>query len=181
MFDYRSLLFYYSKGNTIAQVATLCQCSRTTVYKAVKRAKEINLELPVPYHITDKMLLAMLYPKRGHNQEYDFPDFEAIRRDKVKRKLTLDVAWRRYYKRTVAAGKKAYKKTQFFKMFKEFFHRTRAKIKNDVIAVFVGYEMAIGRAHYSQSLQAAIMEERDKWLKKMKLDGSKLQNCGLRT
>ena len=54
MTNYRAILLYYSKGNTTTQIATICDCSRTTVIRAVKRAKAINLSLPVSDKIKDE-------------------------------------------------------------------------------------------------------------------------------
>ena len=122
MTNYRAILDYYYKGNTTSQIATLCECSRTTVLKTIKRAKECGIELPLTYMISDEKLIQMLYPKRVHREEYAQPDFYALEKDKKKRKLTIFVMWRRYYKRTLAAGGKPYKKSQFFKMFKKYKH-----------------------------------------------------------
>ena len=47
-------------------------------------------------------------------------DLAAELKDKKKRGLTVFVMWRRYYKRTLAAGKKPYGKSQFFKLFKRY-------------------------------------------------------------
>lgn len=120
MTNYRAILNYYQKGNTTTQIATLCECSRTTVLKTIKRAKECGLELPVDSSISDMKLLKILYPKRVHREGYAQPDFYELEKDKKRRKLTIYVMWRRYYKRTLAAGGKPYKKSQFFKLFQRY-------------------------------------------------------------
>ena len=107
MTNYRAILEYHYKGNTTTQVARICECSRTTV-----------------------LLLCKLYPNRVQRAEYTYPDFEAIIKDKKKRKLTKYVAWRRYYKRTIAAGGRPYKKSQFFKLYKTFYSRSSLRFKN---------------------------------------------------
>ena len=43
MTNYRAILEYHYKGNTTTQVARICECSRTTVLKTIKRAKECGL------------------------------------------------------------------------------------------------------------------------------------------
>lgn len=123
MTNYRAILDYYYKGNTTSQIARICECSRTTVLKTIKRAKECGIELPIGIRMNDYELLAVLYPKRLRREGYTQPDFKAIDKDKIKRKLTKYVAWRRYYKRTIAAGGKPYKKSQFFKLYKLYFKR----------------------------------------------------------
>ena len=96
MTNYRAILLYYSKGNTTTQIATICDCSRTTVIRAVKRAKAINLSLPVSDKIKDEELYFMLYPKRGPNKEYYRPDFYLLNKDKKKRGFTKYRAWQKY-------------------------------------------------------------------------------------
>lgn len=39
MTNYRAILEYHYKGNTTTQVVRICECSRTTVLKTIKRAK----------------------------------------------------------------------------------------------------------------------------------------------
>ena len=75
MTDYKSILLYYSKGNTNTQIATICGCSRTTVIKTIKRAKELNLKLPLPATLRDADLYLMLYPKEERNRGIMFPIF----------------------------------------------------------------------------------------------------------
>ncbi len=43
MTNYRAILEYHYKGNTTTQVVRICECSRTTVLKTIKRAKECGL------------------------------------------------------------------------------------------------------------------------------------------
>lgn len=78
MTDYKSILLYYYKGNTNTQIATICGCSRTTVIKTIKRAKELNLKLPLPATLRDSDLYLMLYPKRGKRKGYYIPDIHSI-------------------------------------------------------------------------------------------------------
>lgn len=125
MTNYRAILQYHYRGNTTTQIAKLCECSRTTVLKTIKRAKECGIDEPAFELLSDIQLLEKLYPKRVHRSGYEEPDFIALEKDKKKRGLTVFVMWRRYYKRTLAAGQKPYGKSQFFKMFKMY--RTNSK------------------------------------------------------
>ena len=120
MTNYRAILQYHYRGNTTTQIAKLCECSRTTVLKTIKRAKECGIDEPAFELLSDIQLLEKLYPKRVHRTGYEEPDFIALEKDKKKRGLTVFVMWRRYYKRTLAAGKKPYGKSQFFKLFKRY-------------------------------------------------------------
>ena len=69
MVNYRAILLYYHQGNTTTQIATICECSRTTVIKTIKRAKQLDLKLPIADSISDQELYVMLYPKRGRRKE----------------------------------------------------------------------------------------------------------------
>ena len=57
MTNYRAILLYYSKNNTVTQIATICECSRPTVRRTIARAKELNLTIPVSSDITDESLI----------------------------------------------------------------------------------------------------------------------------
>ena len=120
MTNYKAILQYHYAENTTTQIAKLCECSRTTVLKTIKRAKQCGLELPLFDKTSDYDLLKKLYPKRVRKEEYAAPDFYELEKDKKKRKLTIFVMWRRYYKRTLAAGQEPYGKSQFFKLFKRY-------------------------------------------------------------
>ena len=105
MTNYRAILQYHYAGNTTTQIAKLCECSRTTVLKTIKRAKECGVDEPAFELLSDIQLLEKLYPKRVHRTGYEEPDFIALEKDKKKRGLTVFAMWRRYCKRTLAAGK----------------------------------------------------------------------------
>ncbi len=119
--NYREILRFYAQGNTTTQIATLCECSRTTVLSTIKRAKEAKLSLPVDELMRDEDLYTALFPRRVRREGYAVPDFDWIDREKSKRKINKLISWRRYCKRALAAGLKPYKKTQFYKLYDQFF------------------------------------------------------------
>ena len=96
MTDYKSILLYYYKGNTNTQIATICGCSRTTVIKTIKRAKELNLKLPLPATLRDSDLYLMLYPKRVKRKGYYIPNIHSIEKDRKKRRFSKFRAWQKY-------------------------------------------------------------------------------------
>ncbi len=55
MTNYRAILQYHFNGNNNTQISTICGCSRTTVIKTIKRAKELNLVIPVSKTISDEV------------------------------------------------------------------------------------------------------------------------------
>lgn len=68
MVNYRAILLYYTKGNTNTQISTICGCSRPTIIKTIKRAKELNLKLPIDDSVTDQQLYLILFPKKGRKE-----------------------------------------------------------------------------------------------------------------
>lgn len=178
MTNYKAILDYYHKGNTTTQIAKLCECSRTTVLKTIKRAKECGIELPLDYKIFDLELLKTLYPKRVRRAEYEAPDFYELEKDKKKRKLTIFVMWRRYYKRTLAAGKKPYGKSQFFKMFKKYKSLYGAFKFKSTETMKKAYSFAWEASYFAKGERMLTMQEAWEklvlWCKTMRLDPRKL-------
>lgn len=62
MTNYRAILQYHYRGNTTTQIAKLCECSRTTVLKTIKRAKECGIDEPAFELLSDIQLLEKIYP-----------------------------------------------------------------------------------------------------------------------
>ena len=95
---------------------------------------------------------------------------EAIDKDKIKRKLTKYVAWRRYYKRTIAAGGKPYKKSQFFKLYKLYFKRYDYKFETKpVLKEVKEYSMAMKIVSHNRRAVVIMREEIEKFCKKLRL------------
>ena len=45
MVNYRLIIEYHQKGNDNTQVATLCSCSRMTVWKVLNRIRDIEISI----------------------------------------------------------------------------------------------------------------------------------------
>lgn len=45
MVNYRLIIEYHQKGNNNTQVATLCSCSRMTVWKVLDRIRNIEVSI----------------------------------------------------------------------------------------------------------------------------------------
>ena len=173
MTNYKAILQYHYAGNTTTQIAKLCECSRTTVLKTIKRAKECAIDEPAFELLSDIQLLEKLYPKRVHRTGYEEPDFIALEKDKKKRGLMVFVMWRRYYKRTLAAGQKPYGKSQFFKMFKMY--RTNSKFHfQSTETMKKAYSFAWEASYLAKGKRMLTMREAWEklvlWCKKMRLD-----------
>ena len=180
MTNYRAILLYYSKGNTTTQIATICDCSRTTVIRAVKRAKAINLALPVSDKIKDEELYFMLYPKRGPKKEYYRPDFYLLNKDKKKRSFTKYRAWQKYCRVAKREGYKAYGKSWFYKLYKDYFsfytppHVKRSENMRQIWLFTIWKESYSDVIEYSDEARARLEAQIDEWCKKRRLDKHKI-------
>lgn len=176
MTNYRAILLYYSKGNTTTQIATICDCSRTTVIKTVKRAKEIGLMIPVDDSIKDKELYFMLYPKRGPKKEYYMPDFYLLDKDRKKRSFTKYRAWLKYCRVAKRDGYKAYSKSMFYKLYK--FYLTpkfpEAAYRGDNLRQINLFSfrryVILSKKNVSERLYVQLQNEIDEWCKIRRLD-----------
>lgn len=180
MTNYRAILQYYCQGNTTTQIATICQCSRTTVLKTIKRAAEINLALPVADSISDKELYLMLYLSRGRKEEYYLPDWYELNKDKTKRKFTKYRAWQKYCRVAKKLGLKAYGKSRFYRLYKDYLtvHTKPAakvsqilkQIRNSTFTE--GYVINVfGKESNAYRI---LMAQREQWCKSLRLNSSKI-------
>lgn len=181
MTNYRAILLYHSKGNTTTQIATICQCSRTTVIKTIKRAVELNLQLPIPNAVSDKELYSMLYPNRSRNEEYYLPDWIELEKDKTKRSFSKYRAWQKYCRIANRLGLKAYGKTHFYNLYNQYFSLIQYVPKSEVSEVLKKiryYEFAIDMVSKNYGVDSdqyiKIILERDSWCKALRLDKSKI-------
>ena len=180
MTNYRAILQYYFQGDTITQIATICQCSRTTVLKTIKRATEINLTLPIADSISDKDLYLMLYPNRGRKEEYYLPDWYELNKDKTKRKFTKYRAWQKYCRVAKKLGLKAYGKSRFYRLYKDYLtvHTKPAAIVGQILKTIRDYTFVTDFLLRSFGKQNTTYQKyitvRDKWCKSLRLDATKL-------
>ncbi len=181
MTNYRAILLYYSKNNTVTQIATICGCSRPTVYKTIQRAKEIDLQVPVSKNISDEQLYIMLYPKKGRRDGYYYPDFNELDHDRIKRSHSKYRAWQKYCRVAHSKGLKAYKKSRFYQLLHNFFSPLMSSLKAKVgehLEQIRAFEIA-GKLILSRSGPNSIPYDCVKtdillWCKKLRLDPNKI-------
>ncbi len=179
MTNYRAILLYYTRGNTNTQIATIIECSRTTVIKTIKRAKELNLQLPVPDSISDQELFLMLYPKKGRKTEYFYPDFRALDKDRIKRSFSKFRAWLKYCRVCQRDGLKAYGKSRFYRLYYLFYHKPfiRPKLSKNLSQIRV-WEMVANNLLWKSGPDSEVFAEfeydREVWCRKRRLDKAKV-------
>lgn len=181
MTNYRAILLYHSQGNTTTQIATICQCSRTTVIKTIKRAVELNLQLPISNAVSDKELYFMLYPNRSRKEEYYLPNWIELEKDKTKRCFSKYRAWQKYCRVANKLGLKAYGKTHFYNLYNQYFSLIQYVPKGEVSEVLKKiryYEFAVDMVTKDYGTDCEqyrnILAERDAWCSTLRLDKSKI-------
>ena len=109
MVRYSLIVDYLDRGNNFSQVARLCCCSRMTVWRVVQRLGSIKIETIDLKHISEGELRSLLFPERvKKGEKYLIPDFKWEEFQMCKHKSSLRLCWRRYCKRAVKQGLKAY-------------------------------------------------------------------------
>ena len=77
MSKYKLIIEYYQKGNNNSQIATLCTCSRTTVWTVLKRIKALGIEVYALNDMSEEEISSLLFPERAKAGEgYLIPDFK---------------------------------------------------------------------------------------------------------
>ncbi len=174
MFDYRSILLYYSKGNNNSQIARLCSCTRKTVIKTIKIALEKGIQIPVPNSINDNELAKMLFPNRSYNEEYEMPNFEWEKFNMTKHRVSIDLAWKRYVKRCIRENKKPYCRARFYTLFKEYLKPSKAERHLEMINKLESYNYALNCLEPDSDIYLKIKQEKEDWLKSVHLDEEKI-------
>lgn len=96
MTKYREILRLYSLGISQRNMAASCSCSRKTIIKVLKRAKELNMIWPLPAATTDGELDKLFFPRADNASMRRDPDLEYIHREMAKSGVTLKLLWSEY-------------------------------------------------------------------------------------
>lgn len=180
MTNYRAILLYHSKGNTTTQIATICQCSRTTVLKVIKRAAELKLKLPMTDSLSNRDLYFMLYPDRDRYEEYYLPSWSELDKDMLKRSFSKYRAWQKYCRIAKRLGLKAYGKSRFYELYNDYFfsNSESQECSGEVLAKIRyfenGLEMIVHTCGMESDPYRQFIAERDEWCKEMRLDKAKI-------
>ena len=114
----------------------------------------------------------MLYPKRGPKNEYYRPDFYLLNKDKKKRGFTKYRAWQKYCHVAQREGYKAYGKSWFYKLYKDYFGfyippRVRRSENMRQIRLFTIWKESYSDViEYSDEARARLEAQIDEWCKK---------------
>ena len=82
MTDYREILRLKSLGFSERNIALSCPCSRNTVSKVLKKAKELDISWPISNDQTNAVLEGILFPKDGKGiNSKKMPDLAYIHKE----------------------------------------------------------------------------------------------------
>lgn len=121
MVNYRLIIEYHQKGNNNTQVATLCSCSRMTVWKVVNRIRETEISIDELSKLDNEELKNIIFPEYMRNGEgFLIPDFKWEEFQMRKHQSSLRLCWRRYCKRALKQNLKAYSWASFVFFYGQF-------------------------------------------------------------
>ena len=97
MTDYREILRLKSLGFSDRNIALSCPCSRNTVSKVLKRAKELGISWPLTNEQTNAVLEDTLYPKGSKSiKNKKMPDLAYIHKELLKNGVSKKLLWTEY-------------------------------------------------------------------------------------
>ena len=112
--EYKLIVEYYLRGNNNTQIATLCRCSRTTVWAVLKRFSALSVKYDEVDKMSEREFDSLLFSERVKaGQGYLIPDFKWEEFQMVKHRSSIRLCWRRYCKRAAKQGLKAYSWASF--------------------------------------------------------------------
>ena len=77
MSKYKLILEYYLKGNSRTQIATLCDCSRMTVWRVLQCIDFLDISLDEIKEMQEEELRFLLFPERiKKGNGHLLPDFK---------------------------------------------------------------------------------------------------------
>lgn len=113
MTKYREILRLSSLGFSNRNIALSVPCSRNTVSKVLKRAKELNLSWPLSDDQTAAVLEQLLYPKLHNRSNRRMPDYDYIRKELLRNGVSKKLLWTEYIEDCRANGDEPLMYSQF--------------------------------------------------------------------
>ena len=177
MKNYKLIIEYYQKGNKQEQIATLCSCSRMTVFTVLKRFRTLELNYADVKSMSEEEISYLLFPERAKAGEgYLIPDFKWEEFQMVKHRSSIRLCWRRYCKRAAKQNLAAYSWKVFLTSYNEY---RRPKIQVDdpddkIRTKLKHYNFLLAYCESDKVMYSVIQTEKEMWLKSLGLDESKI-------
>ena len=177
MKNYKSIIEYYQKGNNNSQIATLCSCSRMTVWRVFQRVKALGIEVYVLNDMGEEEISSLLFPERAKAGEgYLIPDFKWEEFQMCKHQSSIRLCWRRYCKRAAKQNLMAYSWKSFIILYNAFrkpkivVEDPNDKIRNKL----KDFNFLLSCCPRGSIKYEVIKIQKEEWLKSLKLEEDKI-------
>ena len=177
MSKYKLIIEYYLKGNNRTQIATLCDCSRMTVWRVLQRVNAIGIGIGELSGMSEKELAYLLFPERTKPGDgYLIPDFKWEEFQMMKHLSSIRLCWRRYCKRAIKQNLRAYSWKSFLYLYKEYKapqsdeddpkDKVRNKLKH--------YNLMLSYCNPNGEQDQKLKKEKEELLKSLHIDENKI-------
>lgn len=177
MSKYKLIIEYYLKGNNRTQIATLCDCSRTTVWTVLKKVNAIGIGLDELNGMSEKELAYLLFPERAKPGDgYLIPDFKWEEFQMFKHRSSIRLCWRRYCKRAAKQGLKAYSWKSYLYFYIDYKkpHTDEDDPHDTVRNKLKRYNLLLSYCNPGGASYEKIKQEKENWLKSLHLEEDKI-------
>ena len=177
MKNYKLIIEYYEKGNKQEQIATLCSCSRMTVFTVLKRFRTLELNYDDVKSMNEEEISSLLFPERAKAGEgYLIPDFKWEEFQMCKHQLSIRLCWRRYCKRAAKQNLMAYSWKCFITLYNAY-RRPKIVVEdpNDKIRnKLKDFNFLLSCCPRGSINYQVIQRKKEEWLKSLKLEEDKI-------
>lgn len=177
MSKYKLIIEYYQKGNNNNQIATLCSCSRMTVWRVFQRIKALGIEVYALNDMSEEEISSLLFPERAKAGEgYLIPDFKWEEFQMVKHRSSIRLCWRRYCKRAAKQNLMAYSWKSFIILYNAYrkpkivVEDSNDKIRNKL----KDFNFLLSCCPRGSINYEVIKIQKEEWLKSLKLEEDKI-------
>ena len=177
MKNYKLIIEYYEKGNKQEQIATLCSCSRMTVWTVLKRFRTLKLNYNDVKSMSEKEISSLLFPERAKAGEgYLIPDFKWEEFQMCKHQSSIRLCWRRYCKRAAKQNLMAYSWKCFITLYNAY-RKPKIEVEdpNDKIRNKIkNFNFLLSCCPRGSINYEVIKIQKEEWLKSLKLEEDKI-------
>ena len=177
MKNYKLIIEYYEKGNKQEQIATLCSCSRMTVWRVFQRIKALGIEVYALNDMSEEEISSLLFPERAKKGDgYLIPDFEWEEFQMCKHQSSIRLCWRRYCKRAAKQNLMAYSWKCFITLYNAY-RRPKIVVEdpNDKIRnKLKDFNFLLSCCPRGSINYQVIQRKKEEWLKSLKLEEDKI-------
>ena len=177
MKNYKLIIEYYKKGNKQEQIATLCSCSRMTVFTVLKRFRTLELNYDDVKSMSEEEISSLLFPERAKAGEgYLIPDFKWEEFQMCKHQSSIRLCWRRYCKRAAKQNLMAYSWKCFITLYNAYrkpkiiVEDPNDKIRNKL----KDFNFLLSCCPRGSINYQVIQRKKEEWLKSLKLEEDKI-------